>query len=392
MRLAFVANSYLDPRTPESWSGLPYFIRRSLEGAGVEVETCVLREPNPTGSLLRFAYWKLFRGKRFLRSCDKRLHKYYAKQIERGLRSLRADVVFCPSSWPVAYLQGNIPMVFWTDACFAGMLNFYRSFSNLAPVNVADGHAAESAALQRCSRAIYSSDWAAATARENYLADPSKIRVVPFAGNLAERPSLREVAAFVAQRDVRQCNLLFIGVDWERKGGEIAVEAVKSLNERGFNAQLTIVGCLPPPSVSLPSYVKVIPFIDKSTAEGSRLFNDLCRSSHFLMTPSRAEAFGLAIIEGNYFGLPCLATDVGGIPSIIVNEVNGRLFALSARGASYADFILEVMRDPGRYRSLALSSADFADRHYLWELSGPTVAGILNDVVAMKSSAPSRAI
>ena len=47
MRIAFVANKYLDPRTPNSWSGLPfYFIRRSLESAGVEIDTFVLEEPS----------------------------------------------------------------------------------------------------------------------------------------------------------------------------------------------------------------------------------------------------------------------------------------------------------------------------------------------------------
>ena len=45
MRIAFVANKYLDPWTPNSWSGLPYFIRQSLEGAGIEVETLSWRSP-----------------------------------------------------------------------------------------------------------------------------------------------------------------------------------------------------------------------------------------------------------------------------------------------------------------------------------------------------------
>ena len=385
MRIAFVANKYLDPRTPNSWSGLPYFIRRSLEGAGVEVETFVLEEPNPAGSLLRFAYWKYVRGRRFLRSCDKRLHKHYARQIERRLGSVQVDAVFCPSSWPVAYCDSKIPIIFWTDACFDGMVDFYKSFSELAPPSIADGHAAERAALRRCSRAIYSSDWAAAIARETYFADMSKVRVVPFGGNVADNPPLADVEAFVAGRDNRQCNLLLVGVDWERKGADIAVEAVKSLNERGFSARLTIIGCVPPnPSVPLPQ-VEVIPFLDKSTPEGSRRFNEICRQSHFLMTPSRAEAFGLAIIEGNYFGLPCLAADVGGIPSIVVNETNGRLFDLRDRGASYADYILEVMRDPQRYRSLAMASARHANRKFSWKDSGAKVAAIIGGVVARNS-------
>jgi glycosyltransferase involved in cell wall biosynthesis len=386
MRIAFVANGYLDPEKPNSWSGLPHFMRGSLEGAGVEVETFMLREPLAIGTLFRYAYWKLIRRKRFIRACEEILHRSYARQIERSLRSVQVDAVFCPSSWPVAYCNADVPMIFWTDACFGGMLNFYKSFSDLAPPSVAHGHAAERAALRRCARAIYSSAWAAATARESYFADESKVRIVPFGGNVEGSPPLSEVRAFVAQRDLRQCNLLLIGVDWERKGAEIAVEAVKALNERGHTSRLTIIGCTAPQSQVLPPYVEVIPFVDKATPEGSRRFNEICSRSHFLVMPSRAEAFGLAIIEGNYFGLPCLATDIGGIPSIVVNGVNGRLFDLKARGSSYADYILELLRDPPRYQSLAVGAAQYADKQFSWKTSGARVAAIINEVVVAQAS------
>lgn len=386
MRIAFVANSYLDPDKPNSWSGLPYFIRRSLEGAGVDVETCMLEEPLALGTLLRYAYWKLIRRKRFIRACEETLHRSYARQIERRLRSVHVDAVFSPSSWPVAYCTPDVPIVFWTDACFGGMLNFYKSFSDLAPPSIAHGHAAERAALRRCARAIYSSSWAATTARESYFVDEAKVRIVPFGGNVTGSPPQSEVKTLVAQRDLRQCNLLLIGVDWERKGAEIAVEAVKSLNERGLTSRLTIIGCSAPQSQVLPPCVEVIPFVDKATPEGSRRFNEICGRSHFLMMPSRAEAFGLAIIEGNYFGLPCLATDIGGIPSIVVNGINGHLFDLKAAGSKYADYILEVLRDPPRYQSLAVGAAEYADKQFSWKTSGARVAAIINEVVVAQAS------
>jgi hypothetical protein len=39
MRIAFLASQFLNPDTPESWSGLPYFMRRAIEGAGIETVT-----------------------------------------------------------------------------------------------------------------------------------------------------------------------------------------------------------------------------------------------------------------------------------------------------------------------------------------------------------------
>jgi glycosyltransferase involved in cell wall biosynthesis len=389
MRIAFVANSYLDPGKHNSWSGLPFFIRRSLERVGVTVETCILSEPNPLGGALRYAYWRFLLGRRYVRACEARVLRHYSKEIDRRLRSMKVDAVFCPSSWPVAYFEGAVPTVFWTDACFAGMVDFYKSFANLAESSMVDGHAAERAALRNCARAIYSSEWAASTARDRYSADPSKIRVVPFGGNILEKPSIGEVAMFVSLRESRQCNLLLIGVDWERKGAEIAVETVKSLNSRGMPSRLTIVGCVPPRSSDLPPFVEVIPFISKETYEGGRRFTEICRRSYFLIMPSRADCTPVAIAEANYFGLPCLATDVGGIPSIVTDEINGHLFHLRARGDSYADYILDVISDISIYRSLAIRSAEEADRRFSWEASGAKVLSILSEVVALKPRARS---
>ncbi len=391
MRIAFVANSYLDPSKQNSWSGLPFFIRRSLERAGAEVVTCIVPEPNPTNGALRYAYWRFLRGRRYVRACEARVLRHYAREIERRLRSMQFDAVFCPSSWPIAYFDGTVPTVFWTDACFAGMVDFYESFANLAESSIVDGHAAESAALRNCARAIYSSAWAASTALERYAAEPSKVRIVPFGGNILEKPSISEVAMFVQLRERRQCNLLLIGVDWHRKGAEIAVEAVKCLNSRGLSSRLTIIGCVPPRSSSLPPFVEVIPFISKETYEGGRRFNEICRRSHLLIMPSRADCTPVAIAEANYFGLPCLATDVGGIPSLVTSEVNGCLFHLRARGEAYADYVIKLMEDPSRYRSLAVRSAEEADRRFSWESSGAKVVSILNEVIALKSRSRSPA-
>jgi glycosyltransferase involved in cell wall biosynthesis len=382
MRIAFVTDSYTDPRKPNSWSGLPHFMRLALEQAGVEVETVALADPNPVAGMARYAYWRFLRGRRYLRICEPKLLQQYAAETRRRLQALQVDAVFSPSSGPIAYLKADVPVVFWTDACFAGMLNFYESFSNLAPRSVMAGHGAEYSALKLCSRAIYSSAWGATTAQESYAADASKFRVVPFGGNVKDKPSLAEVEAIVARRETAACNLVLIGVDWQRKGADIAVEAVRSLNERGFPSRLAIVGCTPPKGTTLPPYVEVFPFINKATEAGSRQFNEICRRSHFMIMPTRADCTPVAIIESNYFALPCLSTAVGGIPSIVSDEVNGHLFDLRARGMAYADYILGLMRDPARYRALAVGAAAFADRNFTWEVSGAKLAGILREVVA----------
>jgi glycosyltransferase involved in cell wall biosynthesis len=378
MRIAYLASHYLDPRSPRSWSGLPYYIRRSLEAAGVET---VVLQLDDSRSLLRwgkFVYWRA-RGRRYLRQCDPGLLRAYAQQAERRLDSLAVDAVFAPSTWLFAYLETELPIILWTDACFGGMVDFYASFTQVAPPSLAAGHAAERSALERCARAIYCSRWAADEARAAYGVPAGKLEVVPFAGNLHEPPARAEVREAIDARNPRRCELLFVGVEWKRKGGDIALETLEALLARGRNARLTIVGCRPPYSYwrQLPSAVEVIPFISKETPEGRKRLADLYRRSHFFILPSRAEAFGLVLSEANAFGVPCLTTRVGGLRSVILDGINGQTFELSDRGVHYADYIDSLLADPPRYSALARRAAEEALTRLSWSVSAARVAEIL---------------
>jgi len=93
MRVAFLAGPFLDPDHPASWSGLPYFMRRALNEAGVETITLHPEETDRPRRWARFLYWRLLRGKRYLRHCDARLLKDYARQYERQLAALAVDAI-----------------------------------------------------------------------------------------------------------------------------------------------------------------------------------------------------------------------------------------------------------------------------------------------------------
>jgi glycosyltransferase involved in cell wall biosynthesis len=388
MRIAFLASDYLDPDTPRSWSGLPFFMRRAMESAGIETVTLSPVDTHHAERMARFLYWRWVRGKRYLKYCDDTLLKSYARQYERGLAAISVDAVFSPSTWPLAYLETDLPIVLWTDACFAGVLDFYHSFTDVAPPSVNAGHVIEQHALNRCARAIYSTEWAAQTAKRFYLIADEKVDIVPFGGNLLEPPTLEEARTVVRQRPAAPLRLLLVGVDWIRKGVDIAVDTVKALSAAGLDCRLTVVGCTPPAGRTLPACVDVIPFIGKDTPEDRQRLNALYARSHFFIMPTRAEAFGIVFAEASAFGVPCLGTEVGGLGSVIKENVNGKLFPLDAGGEDYADWILEMMSQPERYRELALNAAEHAATHLSWSVAGRRIATIVNDVVRERPTIP----
>lgn len=74
--------------------------------------------------------------------------------------------------------------------------------------------------------------------------------------------------------------------------------------------------------------------------------------------PTHTEAFPRAITEAYAFGLPCIATCVGGIPEIVEHGRNGFLFEVDDNGA-LAGHMLELVAHPELRR-------EFGERGQQW--------------------------
>lgn len=376
MKLAYV--TIFDPLDIQAWSGLGFYILRALQESGLQVETI--------GSLkYKFAF--IYKVKEVLYTkglsrtykmlWDPLLLKRFAAQVEKALASINCDIVFSIWTNPIAYLRTEKPIVFWGDGTFAGLMDFYPSYSNLCAETIRDGNRAEQLALSKCRLAIYSSDWAANTAIQNYDVDPAKVKVVPFGANVDCDRTLEDVKLIVKNKDFGTCKLLFVGVDWFRKGGDIALEVARQLNQRGVRSELHIVGCNPP--VSLPDFAKPYGFISKKTEEGRRFLDQLLAESHFLILPSRADCTPVVIPEASSFGLPSLATRVGGIPTTIRDGRNGQTFPLDAGPEKYCDYIERLTSSRQEYYELALSSFREYSERLNWSSAGRKVYNLIQE-------------
>ncbi|MEO1146059.1 MAG: glycosyltransferase family 4 protein, partial [Cyanobacteria bacterium J06638_22] len=289
------------------------------------------------------------------------------------------DVIFSPETVPIAYLDCPQPTVFWVDATFAGMVDFYAKFMNLCPETLRQGQQMEQAVLDKCSLAIYASDWAAKSAIAHYDVPPEKVKVVPFGANIECSRSFDDVQQIVQSRDQKVCKLLFLGVDWVRKGGEIALQVARELNAQGVRTELTIIGCQPEIEGALPEFVKPLGFISKGTEAGMATIQTALTESHFLIVPSVAECFGIVFCEASSYGVPSIATNVGGIPTAIKDQHNGKLFPLGASIQNYCSFIADTFSDYSRYTELALSSFNEYQTRLNWSVAGKAVRQLIQD-------------
>ncbi len=367
MIVAFV--SLGDPNDPHYWSGIPYHMLRSLVAENCRVEVVA-----PLDRSFRYLYLgqKLLEklsGPRFDIDRQPLALASYRDQINRRLKGSAVDVVFSPSSIPIAMLDGHVPVVYWTDAVWEALVDYYEGFSNLSQTARVNGHRQEQMAMDRAALGIYSNDWAAQAARKYYKFSPSKIKVIPFGANLEVKHDSQDVRGFVKQRRKDHCRLLFLGVDWVRKGGDLALQAARLLNEAGLPTTLTVVGCDPFRKKDTPAFVEKIGFISKRTESGRRTLEHLLSVSHFLLLPTRAEAGAIVFCEASAYGLPSVTTDTGGLATYVRSGVNGVRLPLKAAAEDYAREILKMFEDRHFYEELSLSSFNEFKTRLNWQTS-----------------------
>ena len=376
VKVAYV--SQYDHSDISRWSGSVYHMAKCITDSGLSLDYISgLSSPWELVYLAKAVLYRKVLRKPYARHYEPAVLHAYSGQVERQLHCLRPEVVFSPGTIPIAYLQTDKPIVFWTDATYAGMVNFYPEFTNLCREGTRKGHQMEQAALSRYRLAIYCSEWAARTAIDYYDVDPHKVKVVPFGANIECYRNIEDIRLIIANRDAAVCQLLFVGVDWLRKGGDIALAVATALNAHGLPTELHVVGCTPP--IHTPDFVKLHGFVSKKSPEGRMLLNQLFTQSHYVILPTRADCFGVVFAEASSFGLPSLTTQVGGVPTAVADNQNGQTFLLDGIVEHMTAYILNAMADSCIYNALCIASFNEYWNRLNWMTAGNTVNRLLHE-------------
>jgi len=378
MKIAYTTT--FDARDVNNWSGTPFYMSKAFAASGDDVHYIGnLKRKLPRGFKLK-QFWKdLACNQRESPRFNTVAAEYYSQQAAKQLQTLHVDAIISPLIHPIVSLKTKTPIVLWTDALYASLIGFYSAFSNHSATSITQGNIITQECLSRASLAIFSSDWAARSALELYGISKDKVKVVPFGANMQATPTLTDIRTMVQARSRDKVKLLFLGKHWHRKGGDIVFRVAKALHARGQAVELNFVGCHPPESEEIPPYIHCLGFISKRTPEGVAKLTQLLQESHFLFVPSRAEAYGIVFCEANAFGLPCLTSYVGGISTIVKNDINGMTFALDATDAIYCDYIMNVMQPYSRYEELALSSFHEYETRLNWRIAVNKVKELISD-------------
>ena len=161
----------------------------------------------------------------------------------------------------------------------------------------------------------------------------------------------------------RPPTLLFVGREFERKGGDVVLRAFARVRERIPNARLVIIG---PQGLELRDPgVEVLGFLRKDRPEDWRALIAAYAAADVFFFPTRYEPFGIVLAEAMFFGLPCVATGDWSIPEIVADGETGFLAPADDVDAFTAR-LLELLQDPVRAHRMGEAGRARAERMFTW--------------------------
>lgn len=158
--------------------------------------------------------------------------------------------------------------------------------------------------------------------------------------------------------------ILFVGTQWDLKGGPELLAAFYHVRKQHPDAMLTIVGVTPRVSASGVEVVGPVPV--------ERVSDYYADASVFCL-PSRIEALGIVFLEAMAAGLPVVGLRLGAAPDFILPDQTGVLVPPDDRPA-LAEALTNLLNDPARCRRLGTYARSLVLGKYTWDRVCATLA------------------
>lgn len=238
-------------------------------------------------------------------------------KLHRRLTEGPADAVFVHTQVIALAIRGimrKVPTIVSLDATPINIDSMAGAYNHRRHPAVIEGlkRQVTRRSLSAAAAVVTWSDWAARSVTDDYGVPAEKVtRVYPGV----------DLARFTPREDRpsdRPMRVLFVGGDFQRKGGPDLIEAVCAMDHP---VELDLV--TPDPSVSVPPgvVVRVHRDVKPNSPEMTALYGD----ADVFALPTKGDALAMVIAEAMASGLPVIATTVGAIPHVVTDGLNGLL-------------------------------------------------------------------
>jgi glycosyltransferase involved in cell wall biosynthesis len=346
---------YGDVNRVRTWGGIPYFFLQAGRRNGLfEAGTSI----HPERFRYRRLLWNALRPLILNRPGGFQYSQNYLRDVwaDRGEPGgINEYVSFFQPLPPIDVVRE--PVSYYIDAT---MRQYFEDYGRRLGRRIrAEALSREKEAYLAARFIVCMSRWCADDVEAFYGISSEKVRVILPGANIDESsvPTMTDWDG-----NLSPIRLGLIGLDWERKGGPILLEAATKLQTMGHSVEVVVIG---PEASTLPSHpaLRAIGFIDKGR-DLSR-FVELVRSFHFGCLVSHAEASGFSTLESLRLGVPVIVRDVGGLPEN-VPENAGLILPAEQTGDRLVEELVAVLSAPERYARMR-QAAQNAASYYNWD-------------------------
>jgi glycosyltransferase involved in cell wall biosynthesis len=195
---------------------------------------------------------------------------------------------------------------------------------------------------------------------EKYGCEPSRVKTIHIGANVTTGTVSTDEARYAAK------HVLFVGVEWERKGGPALLEGFRLAAASHPDARLTIIGCSP--AVSDPG-VTVLGAIPRGEmAEHFHAASAFCLAS-------LVEPLGIAAVEASLFRLPVIATRIDGFLETVTDGETGILVPVNDPPA-IAAALCRLFDNPSDARRMGMAGYERNYSRFDWNEVGRRLRGM----------------
>lgn len=283
-----------------------------------------------------------------------------------------ADINFFFGATPWIHFKSSKPYAVYLDASFQTYLNIYSNPDEFAKDDISRICVEEAEWLKSANWIFWGSRWALNEAASQYNIDITERKhiVINTGGNVP-------IPNHITPSDITKLNLLFISLNFEKKGGFICFRTFEILRKKFPMTTLTIIGQKPPDEVMRTENVVYAGLLDKNKPDELALLTEYLKAGSFLVHPTKMDTMGAVIIEAGYYGCPSIAPNQFGIPDLIKDGTTGFLIE-NLDPEVIADIIIKVFQNKEYYDKLRNDCYRFYSTSLSWEAIGQKMADSIN--------------
>ena len=223
--------------------------------------------------------------------------------------------------------------------------------------------------FQAAKGIVTRSEWGRQSVINDYNIEPEKVKVIYPGVDVTKLTPAEKTK----EEEQKPFNILFIGTDFERKGGEDVVAVF--LDRFTHQAELHLV------TRAQIKYQHPCIHIHRNVKAYSPEWLKLYRQADVFVMPTHFEGFGWVFLEAMAAGLPVIATNINAIPEMVTHEETGFLIQPGDR-ANLATHLQYLIDNPSLAQEMGIKGRKKVENNFNAQLHCQILANMFKEIIS----------